>query len=383
MPHPFIPPLPASLRAEMSQDANVQYMSRKPLAPSALRPRPRKGILKQTATSAETTIPPNSRQNMASSSSQGAQLAPHRAGPTREAQFSSEHLRAQAHANWNAYVHQRHMHAAQAHAYQQNVSRPQSYPTHGVQASYPAIPHAQTMQQTQFTAHNMPPEHFQQPQSQGRGERRPTGIGTANEGVTVIGPVKMESISLARPLKRHFLKDPYGQPTNALEYKVNIAFDPSEENDHSLRWNAHWRRYVRLQQSELDVCASTHTTLEEMTVYCPTYTSDPPYRVKLTCVAGNSGIHCVEVLEGVFRTYRPVLSMRQLEKHRNVIDSDAFKKAYEWRISHSKDPAREAQAGPRRVDLLLGRVLFGGMKQTADGQWSLLDLAPEPSVYYR
>ncbi len=191
----------------------------------------------------------------------------------------------------------------------------------------------------------------------------------------------MESISLARPLKRHFLKGPSGRPMNALEYEVNIAFDPSEENDHCLRWNPQWRRYERLQQSELNICASTHTTLGEMTIYCPTYTSEPPYRVKLTWIAGNSGIHCVEVLEGIFRTYRPVLNMHQLETHRDLIISDAFKKAYEWRIGHSKDPVREAQAGPRRVDLLLGRMLFGGMKQTADGQWALMDLVLEPSVY--
>lgn len=142
-----------------------------------------------------------------------------------------------------------------------------------------------------------------------------------------------------------------------------------------MRWHPRYNTYAPMEEAEVTANASTHTNIKRMVIHCPSYVSEEWYKVTMTTLPHFETVQAEEVLEAVYRAYRVPLSPACLDKYKDLVASEAFTKAYQWRIANSPNPVEEVGEGPTRVDLLCGRTIFGGLEYMGNDHWKVRELA--------
>ena len=179
---------------------------------------------------------------------------------------------------------------------------------------------------------------------------------------TLLAPLKDEAISLSWPLVEYNQRKRDHQP---LLY-FDIGFDPRYDmNIRVYRSGDYLGSRTMMTPQEGYIPVSSHCMVTKMVIVCKELSRWP------VIVGRPEGLRCFDVFYAIYKTFQvPLTEREKREIDRSYLDRcrPAFEQRckdspglYEWNL----------QEGMRRVDLLRGRRMFKGIKQSG-AEWTLM-----------
>jgi len=194
-----------------------------------------------------------------------------------------------------------------------------------------------------------------QPTIPAREDRRPKVVVEA-------APLKAEAIALSWPLVEYA----EGKRTRYPPIFFDVRCNPNADE-----WNIRARRQHRgcntpLTQAEREMPASTHCTITDMLIYFVS-----PYLIGWPVpVKRNQGIRCIDIFQAIYEKLQGRLTS---EDHRRYGEEyiRRCRPAFEQRCREDPGlPGYNERQGMRRVDLLRGKTIFKGLRQSG-ADWVL------------
>lgn len=172
-----------------------------------------------------------------------------------------------------------------------------------------------------------------------------------------------------------------GFNTNGLPFRINLAFNPSQESDARLEWDGELDRYIRIPPHDIleRPAVLGARQLVRMVIILPTYDIGlPADRI----IINASNITTLDVLRVIFSHYRQPIPAEDAARIPEFFDSRGFRQAYEKRLQSTNDRNREESQGARKIDLTAGRTIFSGLVHRHGEVWELMPMSFDEPLRY-
>jgi hypothetical protein len=154
----------------------------------------------------------------------------------------------------------------------------------------------------------------------------------------------------------------------------DLGFYPFDPNCKNIRVKSSSGTWRVMHRSEYGVPASPHCELTKMNIVCQGL-SPWPVRVR-----NPNGITVKDVFLAIYDTYRIPMTANERDFFYDQLHSAHFLDAYKQRCQDSADAGEygglsveyQLKRGPMRIDMLMGKRIFNGLKQTGDTDWDMM-----------
>jgi len=128
-----------------------------------------------------------------------------------------------------------------------------------------------------------------------------------------------------------------------------------------------------MRPNEHNMPASSHCDIYKMTITCGALCPWP------VVVKNSKGISIADIFHKIYETYRVPMTHEERVLMKKSIRSQPFVDAFTKRCQDSANAGEggitmnyHIQKGPLRIDMLYGKRIFNGLKQTGDNEWEML-----------